>query len=68
MIGLLSASRRLLRAFCRHADLVRVHVDGVWWLQCECGYRCPVLRRDARDPKPPIPIKPGRARGQTGES
>lgn len=41
-------SRHLRYGLCRHRELVRVHVDGVWYFACACGYRVPMLRRPPR--------------------
>ena len=40
---------RLRRLWCRHGELVRVHVDGVWYFVCDCGYRRPVMRRTPQE-------------------
>jgi len=37
------------RAWCRHPELVRVQVDGIWYFTCACGYQTPVLRRTAEE-------------------
>lgn len=31
--------------FCRHPELMRRHIDGVWYFVCVCGYQTPVVRR-----------------------
>ena len=41
--------RRVRCIFCHHPDVVREHVDGVWYVVCECGYRVPLIRRDKSD-------------------
>jgi hypothetical protein len=40
------ATRRL----CRHRELVRVHVKNVWYFECACGYRVPIMTRAGADP------------------
>lgn len=37
--------RHMLHGLCRHRDMTRVHVDGVWFFVCSCGYRVPIVRR-----------------------
>ena len=37
--------RRLLALFqlCAHRQMIRLHVDGVWYFVCDCGHREPML-------------------------
>ena len=37
--------QRATRRLCRHRELVRAHVDGVWYFECPCGYRVPMMAR-----------------------
>ena len=41
------------RGWCQHPELVRLHVDGVWYFWCSCGFHTPVLRRGPGDKAPP---------------
>jgi hypothetical protein len=41
------------RGWCQHQDVVRLHVDGVWYFYCPCGFHTPVLRRGPGDRPPP---------------
>jgi hypothetical protein len=44
---LLALVEALRPAWCRHPDMVRERIGGVWYFVCVCGHRTPVLRRDA---------------------
>jgi hypothetical protein len=39
--------RHLRHGWCRHRNLVRVKIDGVWAFRCTCGYQVPIVKRTA---------------------
>lgn len=39
--------RHLRHGWCRHRNLVRVKVEGIWAFKCSCGYQVPIVKRTA---------------------
>jgi hypothetical protein len=39
--------RHLRHGWCRHRDLTRIKVEGIWYFRCTCGYQRPIVQRTA---------------------